>query len=231
MVSLDEAVIARLETRGERFEILVDPDLALDLKHGKEVDFEKLLAVDTIFKDARRGDKASLEHAFKLLNVSNLEEAVRKIIRKGEIQLTTEQRRKMQEQRRKQIVNYIARHAINPQTGTPHPPQRIEKALEEARVNIDIHKSVEEQIPAIIKALRPLLPIKFEERKFAVKIPANYAAKAYPVVIKFGKPEKEEWLKDGSWAFMMKLPAGAVDELFRELNALTKGDFETKMLR
>ena len=156
---------------------------------------------------------------------------MRKIIRKGEIQLTTEQRRKMQEQRRRQIVNYIARHAINPQTGTPHPAKRIEKALEEAKVNIDIHKSAEEQIPAIIKALRPILPLKFEERKFAVKIPPNYAAKAYSVVIKFGKPDKEEWLRDGSWAFVMKLPAGAADELFRELNALTKGDFETKMLR
>ncbi|NOZ58984.1 MAG: ribosome assembly factor SBDS [Euryarchaeota archaeon] len=231
MVRLEEAVIARLETRGERFEILVDPDLALELKHGKDVDFEKLLAVDTIFKDARRGDKASQEHAFKLLGVSTLEEAVRKIIRKGEIQLTTEQRRKMQEQRRRQIVNYIARHAINPQTGVPHPARRIEKALEEAKVNIDIHKSAEEQIPAVVKALRPLLPLKFEERRFAVKVPPEYAAKAYSVVAKFGKPEKEEWLGDGSWAFVMKLPAGAADELFRELNALTRGEFETRMLR
>ncbi len=228
---LEEAVVARLETRGERFEILVDPDLALELRQGKEVDFERLLAVDTIFKDARRGDRASLEHAFRLLNVSSLEEAVRRIIRKGEIQLTAEQRRRMQEQRRRQIVNYIARHAINPQTGAPHPARRIEKALEEAKVNISIHKSAEEQMPAIIKALRPLLPLKFEERRIAVKVPAQHAARAYGVVTKFGKPEKEEWLGDGSWAFVMKLPAGAAEELFRELNALTKGDFESRILR
>ncbi|WP_456474207.1 ribosome assembly factor SBDS [Candidatus Pyrohabitans sp.] len=231
MVSLDEAVIARLDVKGERFEILVDPDLALELKQGKDVDFERLLAVDTIFKDARRGDKASVEHALKLLQVDTFEEAVHRIIRKGEIQLTTEQRRKMQEQRRKQVVNYIARHAINPQTRTPHPAKRIERAMEEARVHVDIHKSAEEQVPAIVKALRPIIPLRFEERKVAVKIPANYAAKAYPIVIKFGKPDKEEWLKDGSWAFVITLPAGAVDELFRELNALTKGDFETRMLR
>ena len=29
MISLDDAVTARLETHGERFEVLVDPDAAL----------------------------------------------------------------------------------------------------------------------------------------------------------------------------------------------------------
>ncbi|HJK57124.1 MAG TPA: ribosome assembly factor SBDS, partial [Methanocorpusculum sp.] len=36
MISLDDAVTARLETHGLRFEILVDPELADKMRHGDE---------------------------------------------------------------------------------------------------------------------------------------------------------------------------------------------------
>ncbi len=231
LVSVEAAVIARLVTHGEHFEVLVDPDLALDLKQGKDIDIAKVLAVDTIFKDAKKGDRASEEHMAKVFATSDPLEIAKQIIKKGEIQLTTDQRRRMLEDRKKQVVALITRNAINPQTGTPHPPQRIEKAMEEARVHVDLGKSAEEQVQVVVKALRPILPIRFEERTIAVKIPAQYAARAYSVVKGFGNIRKEEWLNDGSWAFVMDLPAGAVEEFFNELNSLTKGEVETKILK
>lgn len=230
MVSLEKAVIARFETHGEHFEILVDPELAYKLKHGEEVDFGDLIATNDIFRDAKKGERASSENVAKILGTSSLEEAAEKIIKKGDIQLTTELRRKLIERRRKQLVNYIARHAINPQTKAPHPPHRIEGALEEARVHIDLSKSFKEQLKEATKKLRPLIPLKFEERKVAAKIPPEFAGKAYPVVSKFGELEQEEWLEDGSYACLLTLPAGMVENFFKELNALTKGDVETKIL-
>jgi ribosome maturation protein SDO1 len=230
LVSLEKAVIARLDTRGERYEVLVDPELALKLKRGEEVDMSSLLAVDTVFKDARKGDKAGVEHLKEIFGSSDPIEVAKAIIKKGEIQLTTEQRRKMLEDKRKQIVSIIAKNAINPQTNTPHPPGRIEKAMEEAKVNIDLWKTAEEQVPVVVKALRPIIPIRFEEKTLAVKIPPQYAAKAYPVIKPFGEIKKEEWQKDGSWIFLIDIPAGMVDDFLRELNSLTKGEVETKIL-
>ncbi|MBI5253977.1 MAG: ribosome assembly factor SBDS [Euryarchaeota archaeon] len=231
MVKLEDAVIARLETHGERYEVLVDPDLALELKHGKEVDVAQVLAVDTIFKDSKKGDKASEERIKQLFGTSNPLEVAKIIIKKGEIQLTTEQRRKMQEDRKKQIIAIIARHAINPQTNAPHPPQRIEKAMEEARVHVDLSKTAEEQVQQVLKVLRPIIPIRFEERTVAARIPAQYAGKAYSVVKSFGEIKKEEWQKDGSWIILMNLPAGVVDEFFEALNSLTKGEVGTKIVK
>ncbi len=230
MVKLEDAVIAKLETHGERFEVLVDPDLAWDFKLGKIKDISQVLAVEKIFKDARKGDKASEELMQKIFGTSDPLEVAEKIIRKGEIRLTAEQRRKMYEAKKKQIITIIARNAINPQTKTPHPLHRIEKALEEAKVHIDITKSVEEQIPNILKALRPIIPIKFEKKTIAVKIPGEYSGKAYSVVKNYGEIKKEEWGKQGEWIFLIELPAGIVDEFFRELNAVTKGSVETKIL-
>jgi len=210
--------------------VLVHPELALQVRQGEKVDFEQLVAVEQVFRDARRGEKASLEHAMKVLGAESLEDVVYRIIRKGEIQLTTEQRRRMQEQRRRQVVSYIAKHAINPQTGAPHPPQRIEKALEEARVNIDIHRSAEAQVPEVVKAIRRILPLKFEERKMAVKVPWSWVSRAQQVVMQYGKPEREEWLRDGSWVFAITLPAGAMEEMLRKLESVTKGEVEVRRL-
>lgn len=231
LVSLEHAVIARLVTHGEHYEVLVDPELALDLKRGKEVDMAKVMATDAIFKDVKKGDRASEEHMAKIFATSDAMEIAKQIIKKGEIQLTTDQRRRMLEERKKQVVSLITRNAINPQTNTPHPPQRIEKAMEEARVHIDVNKTADEQIQVVVKALRPIIPLRFEEKTIAVKIPAQYAARAFSSVKEYGSVKKEEWLKDGSWAFLMDLPAGAVEEFLNELNSLTKGDVETKILK
>ena len=190
MVKLTDAVIARLEHSGEKFELLVDPYLAMDLKHGKEVSFDDLLAADTVFKDAHKGDAKSEDSLKKVFNTTDIKEIARKIIVDGEVQLTTQQRREMVEKKRMEIITFISRNAVNPQTNSPHPPQRIENAMDEAKVQIDIGKSVNEQIPKIISAIKRLIPISLEKVKVAVKIPATYAGKATAILHKYGV-EKE----------------------------------------
>lgn len=230
MVSLDRAVIARLETHGERYEVLVDPELAVDLKRGGDVDVSRVLAVEAVFKDARKGERASEERMRSLFGTADALEVAKKIIRKGEIQLTIEQRRRMLEAKKKKIVSIISRYAVNPRTNAPHPPRRIERALEEAKFHVELGRTAEEQVQPAIKAIRPLLPLSLEERRVAARIPGRYAGKAYPVIKNFGEVKKEEWQEDGSWIILMDLPAGVVEEFFSELNSLTKGEVETKIL-
>lgn len=230
MVSLDKAVIARLKTHGETFEIFVDPDLALDYKEGRGVDVKELLAVEDIFKDAKAGERASEEVMNKVLGTTGLREVVDRIIKKGELHLTVEQRKELVEEKRKQIISLIARNAINPQTNTPHPPARIDKAIEEAKLHIDPVKSAKGQVDSVVKGLRPILPIKFVSLELAVKIPANYAGNSYKLLREFGDVKKEEWDK-GDLICLLKIPAGIQDELYSRLNSLTHGEVEIKVLR
>ncbi|MCK5459453.1 MAG: ribosome assembly factor SBDS, partial [Thermoplasmatales archaeon] len=128
MVRLDDAVIARLHKGEDHFEILVDPRAAEHLIEGKEVDVLSSLAIDTIFKDSKKGTHASQESLEKVFGTDDVETIVKEIILKGEIQLTTEQRHEMQEKKQKRIVDIIVKNAMDPQTKTPHPRQRIELA-------------------------------------------------------------------------------------------------------
>ncbi len=231
MVTLDKAVIARLKKAGMEFEILVDPYLARDLKEGKEVDFEELLAVEEVFKDAKKGERASAEELMKAFGTSEVRKIARIIIEEGEVQITAEQRKEMLEAKKRQIVTFISRNAIDPRTGAPHPPARIERALEEAKVHIDIFKPVEAQIKDIVKALKPILPLKFEEMEIAIKVPAQYAGKAVAALYNFGGVTREEWQRDGSWICVMRIPSAMHGELMDLLGKVAKGEALTKILR
>ncbi|MEO2241576.1 MAG: ribosome assembly factor SBDS [Euryarchaeota archaeon] len=229
-VSLEEAVVARLEKGGERFEVLVDPEGARKLREGEDVDVEEILAVEQVFRDARKGERASEQAMEEVFGTTEPIKVAEIIIKEGQIQLTAEQRRKMQEEIKKQIIHMIARRAVDPRTGAPHPPERIERAMEEAGVHIDPMKSAEEQVKEVIKQLRPHLPLKFEEVKVAIRIPAKYTGQAMGVVREYGDIEQEEWQQDGSWIAVVRLPAGVQDDFFERLNEITKGDYESKIL-
>lgn len=230
MVKLENAVTARLSTHGTEFEILVDPDLTLDYRAGEDINLREVLAAEKIFKDASKGKKASEEKMEEIFGTSDPLKVADKIIKDGEIQVTTKQRKEMRKKRRKQVVTLISRRAINPQKDTPHPPKRIENALEQAKVHIDAFKSAEEQLPEVVEALRPILPLKFETREIAIKVPPEYGSKAYRLVEDFAEIEEDKWLDDGSWAAKVSIPAGTQPEFFEKLNNLTHGDVETKVL-
>ena len=170
MVNVDEAIIAKYEHSGEHFEILVDPDLAAEFRNpdGQDVAIEDLLAVEEIFKDSKKGDKASEEAMNKVFETTDPIEVSKIILEKGTVQLTADQKRQMQADKRKLVINKIAKEAINPQNGLPHPVQRIENACDEAKVRFDPFISVDQQTQTALKAIKPLIPIKFEKAKVAV---------------------------------------------------------------
>jgi ribosome maturation protein SDO1 len=229
MISLDKAVVARLVSHGHHFEILVDPQKAWLVREGEEAPITDVVASFDVYKDASRAEKAGEETLVEAFGTTQFEEIARKILKKGEIQLTTDQRKKMLEERRLQIVHLIAREAVDPKTNLPHPPARIERAMEEAKVSIDPFKSASRQVEEIVNKLRPLIPIRFAKARVAIKIGSQYSGKCYGYIHDL-KKLKEEWLNDGSLAVLVEIPAGLQTEVYEKLNAMTHGSVETKLV-
>ncbi len=232
MISLDDAVCARLETHGLRFEILIDPELADSMRHGNELAIEDVVAALHVYENASRGDKSPDEDLQKVFKTTDFEEIAKQIILKGEIHLTTDQRRHLTEEKRKRVITYIARNAVNPQTGLPHPVTRIELALEQVRINFDPFRPVDDLVKETVKVLLPILPIRFEERRIAAKFPADFASRAYGTIsgTAYVKMEKNEWQNDGSWICIVTIPAGMQEKFFNMANAAARGDAILKIL-
>ena len=231
MVSLDDAVIARLKKGEEHFEVLVDPYAAADLIDGKEIDIIQILAIDAIFKDSKKGTHAPEETIKEKFGTDDVAEVAKQIVLNGDIQLTTEQRHKMQKNKKNRIIETISRNAMDPKTKAPHPRQRIELAMDEVGVHVDPFKPVSEQVKTIIEALRPLIPISMEHVRISVKIPPEHIGKAYGIARNYGTLEREDWQSDGSWIGIIKIPAGMQTDFYDKLNDVTKGNVSTKFLK
>jgi len=229
MVRSEDAVIARYKHENETFELLVDPDLAMDLRSGKDVNFNDLVSIDRVFKDANRGEEKSEAIVKKVFGTDDFNKIARKIICDGEVHLTTEQKRHMLEARRKEVIALIARNAFNPQTNAPHPPQRIETAMEEAKIHVDLFKPAAEQMNDVVKEIRKLIPISMEKIKFAVRISAQYSGKGTALLHRYDV-QKEEWQRDGSLVAVLELPIGVKQDMMNDLNALTHGSVDIKIL-
>ena len=100
-----DVTVVRYSFEGEKFEILVKPDPALDYKLGKKKDVSAVLVSDEIYTDSGKGTKPGNEKLLKAFKTEDQTEIAQIILQKGDLNLTTDQRRKMIDEKKKQIVD------------------------------------------------------------------------------------------------------------------------------
>jgi len=226
----DKVTVVRCSVEGEKFEILVKPDPALEYKLGKRKDFTEILVSDEIYSDSNKGTRASTEKLKKAFKTDDQNIIIEKILQKGELNLTTDQRRRMTSEKRKQIVEFIAKNYVDPRSHLPHPPLRIEQALTEARVSIDAFKNSNEQTKEIVEKLRSIIPLKSENMLLEIVVPAQYAAQSYSVLKTTGTLKKEEWQANGSLKVILEIPAAARGGVIDRLGSVTKGSASVEVV-
>ncbi len=230
MVSIEKAVIARISKRGEVFEILIDPDKALQFKRGADINIENMLATREIFKNSKKGERASSSELEKSFNTTDFMKIAHEIVNKGEIQFTTEQRRKLSEEKKREIAEIISKQSINPKTKLPHPHLRILNAMEEAHVSVEPFKNAKDQIESVLSKIEKIIPISIEKIEIVLRVPMQYAGKAGSVIRNMVIIKKEEWKSD-VWIAIVEVSAGMQSELYERLNDITKGSVEVKTLK
>lgn len=231
VVSIEKAVVARLQHSGKKFEILIDPYKALELKKGVRVDMDEVLAYPAVYKDVRSTEAVPESELQKVFGTKDVFKIAERIIKEGELQLTTEQRREMVESKKNQIANIISKRGINPQTNSPHPPQRILTAMEKSGVKIDPFTDAEAQVEKILKEIKVIIPISFQRVTIQIKIPPQFSGKVYSILKNYGDIKNEQWLNDGSLQVNLQILAGMQEEFFQKIASLTHGQFESKIIR
>jgi ribosome maturation protein SDO1 len=216
---------------GEHFEILVHPDPALDFKMGRKVDISQVVAVDEVYSDSNKGLRVPSEKLVKYFKTNNYLQIAEIILKRGDLNLTTDQRRRMIEEKRKQIVSTISRNFVDPRTNLPHPPIRIEQAMSEAKISIDPFRDTVEQTKTVVDALRGILPLKSEKIKLIVRVPSQFTAQSFGALKSAGDLIKEEWGADGGLTVTIEIAAGVHASLLERLGSITKGTAQATIVR
>lgn len=226
---MSKTVVAKYSVNGEEFEIFVDSDMAYEYITGKRKDPISVLQTEEIFKNANKGERQTQEKIKKIFNTEDLAKIAEIILKKGDVPITTEQRHKLVEEKRKQVINIIAVNSIDPRTGAPHTPIRIENAMEQAKVVIEPFKNATEQVDTVIKKINMILPLKFATAKVETLIPAAYANRCYGTLKQYGL-KSEEWQNNGSLKANLEFPAGLKQEFIDKINGLTKGEAQINIM-
>lgn len=213
-------VPAKLKVGSKFFEIMVDVEQAVKMRKGMPVNIQNILVVDGIFTNIKTGAKASGADLQAAFQTEDLYAIAEKIVRKGDIEIPQEFRDQEQENKRKKVIDFFVRNAVDARTTRPFTPQQIESALGQAGVNID-NKPFEQIISNVTEALGKILPLKIETKKLAITIPVIYTGKAYGVVNEY--KEKEDWLANGDLRVVVNIPVGLQSEFYDKLNAITHG--------
>jgi ribosome maturation protein SDO1 len=226
----DKLNLARIKKFGQSFEISIDPDAALKFKNGDINNIREVLHSEQIFLDAKKAEIAPSNKLIEVFKTDDPLKVAEIIIKEGEVQSTSEHRSKEREQKLNQLVGMIHKMGINPTNNLPHPVNRIEAALEEAKFRLDEHKTAEEQFEDALSKIRPIIPIKIEQRILILTIPGAHVGKANNVVRNNCKILNEDWRQDGSWSVKVEIPAGFQEELMDKLNGITHGEVQLEVM-
>ena len=226
-----DVTLVKYSFEGEKFEIMVKPDPALDYKLGKKKDISAVLVSDDIYTDSGKGTRPSTEKLLKAFNTEDQTVIAEIILQKGDLNLTTDQRRKMIEEKRKQIVHFIAKTYVDPRTHLPHPPLRIEQAMKDGRISVDPQKNIDEQVKDIVEKLRSIIALKSENLELEIMIPAQFASQSYAVLKSVGSLKKEEWQNNGSLKAILEIPAAARPNVIDRLGSITKGSATVEVVQ
>ena len=219
----DKTTVVRYTYSGDKFELLVKPDPAFDYKTGKLSEISKILISEEIYTDSNKGTRATNEKLNQVFKTTDPAKIAEIIMKKGELNLTTEQRKKMTSEKRKQLVTFIAKTYVDPRSHLPHPPLRIEQALDDGRVSIDPFKNIDEQVKEVVEKLRPIIPLKSENIILEISVPAQFVAQSYTVLKSTGTLKKEDWQTNGSLKAILEIPAAARPHVIDRLGSITKG--------
>lgn len=225
-------VTAKYVTHGEKFEILVDSELAWEYKLGKRNTLDNVLVSDIVYKDVNRGEKATASSLTKVFGTTDIRKIADEILKKGELPITAERRNKLIEENKRRIIDFIARNCIDTRTNAPVPPQRVELAMNEAKVRIDPFKDPELQATEIIKQIKKIIPIREAKAILKIELPSDCAGKAYTQIIgKSATVTSSNWRNDRSWEGEIEIPAGTQEVFIRKLNEICKGKANIKEVK
>ncbi|RLG14603.1 MAG: ribosome assembly factor SBDS [Candidatus Nanohalarchaeota archaeon] len=222
-----KTIIASLKKNKKTFELILDFDNYLKWKDNREIPLSDLIVGDYCFSSISKAERANESDINEAFGTAEIEKIAEEILRKGQIQLTAAEMKELRAKKRKQIIEFICREAIDPQTNCPPTPARVEIALNEVHLDIDIFGSLDEQINDAIKKITPILPLIFQKDKVELQIPVSDAPAVQKIVRSSARILKERWTSD-FWIVLVEMHTSKTTPFLEHLTQMCKKEIISK---
>lgn len=219
-------MLVRLKRGKKTFEVLVNEGTVPKYRDGK-LKLNDVVVTPTIFINMSKGEKASADLLNSAFETDDVTAVIDTILRTGDAQESAGERKDKMDAKRREVITTIQKNYVSPE-GLPLPLMRIENALEQIRVRIDLERDAEHQVEAMAPKLMAVLPMKRAKADFEgiVTVPVHMAGQVASVVRKHARVQRETYGVKAKF----EVEVFNYDLLLSELTKATNGDFEFEVV-
>nr|QSE03641.1 Ribosome maturation protein SBDS [Metchnikovella dogieli] len=163
-IKLENVSCVQFKKNGMRFELACHTNKLYDYQNNLIRSEDDVVQTKSIFKNISKGLLASKEELSAGFGNIDINTIIKEILSKGILQLSHKERGERLEKMQKEISHLIAELCFNPESGLPYSPKRIEWAMAEAQVSINVMKSTKQQALKIIQVLEAKKTIPIEKK-------------------------------------------------------------------
>lgn len=223
-VKLTNVAYVKLQSHGHRFEIACYRNKVLSWKNKVETDIGEVLQIDKVYTNVSRGILASTEHLMEVFGSINQLECCKKILERGEMQVTEQEREALVESTFRDVVAIVADKSVNPDTNRSYTTTMIQNAMKQLHINVVTSRSVKAQALEVIRKLKEVMPIARASMALRVVSPIPEEA---TMKSKISEDLGLQILKESRTADMVYLDIRIDPEMYKKIEEsvqiLTKG--------
>ncbi|KAG6837221.1 hypothetical protein H0H93_013089 [Arthromyces matolae] len=204
-IKLTNVSIVRLKKGGKRFEIACYKNKVQEWRTGVETNLDDVLQISNVFVNVSKGEVAKSGDLQKAFGTSEVSEAVKEILKKGEVQVGEKERDHDLTSLRKEIATLVAEKCVDPTTQRPYPVGMIEKAMAEAGFSIKQNKTAKSQVSECIKQLQSdsTLPIQRARMRVRVTMPTADSKRLREKIVEGAEKVEDDETGQEEWEVIM----------------------------
>lgn len=216
-------MLVRLKKGKKIYEVMVHEGMVMKYREGEIKRLEDVVVAPTVFLNATKGTRASAEQLKESFGTDDMNEIIEIVIQNGEAQESAGERKDKQDAKRHEIITAIQKNYSAPD-GKPLPVVRIENALQQAKIRVDVDADATRQVTTMFPKLSTVLPMKKKaaEMEGIITVPTKLAGVVSSTVRKHGTVQRETY---GAQA-KFEIEIDSYDLLMKDLTKATKGEFE-----
>eukprot|EP01120_Amphizonella_sp_Union-15-10_P012441 TRINITY_DN551_c0_g1_i2.p1 TRINITY_DN551_c0_g1~~TRINITY_DN551_c0_g1_i2.p1 ORF type:complete len:269 (-),score=52.70 TRINITY_DN551_c0_g1_i2:103-873(-) len=219
----DKAQMIKYKSGKITFEIATKKGAALKYRQGT-LGYDNVLHSDTVWKNFGKGERASDEELGVAFGNISANDIIKLILEKGELSLSTDERKEMVDQKRREIVNYIHKYYVDPKTRTPHPVTRIDAGLTQIKARIEPDIPADRQAQELIKKLIEVVPLKRSEIQATITVSHQWIGATAGILKKYCVVSSDKYTASGC-EYQVTLVPGDYEKLNNELKSATKDNY------
>jgi len=169
-IKLTNVSIVRLKKGGKRFEIACYKNKVQEWRNGVETSLDDVLQISNVFMNVSKGEVAKSNDLQKAFGTTSVDDVVKEILKKGEVQVGEKEREHDLTSLRKEIATLVAEKCVDPATQRQYPVGMIEKAMAEAGVSVKVGKNAKSQVSETLRLIQSGSKLPIQRARMRVRV-------------------------------------------------------------